>query len=102
MNTQEVINQLENLRKLGPNWDSYDGSPIEPICISAAIAFVQNLASHVPAPSVVPSTHGHVNLEWHTEGLELEIEFVSETCIRGLFADCTDGATWEFRAKLVE
>lgn len=94
---------LQQLLKLEPGWDSYGGSPIDPKCVALALKFVSTiLPNDTSAPAVVPTSQGGVQLEWHTGGVDLEIEFVSATCIRGLFADCTDGATWEFRAKLVE
>jgi hypothetical protein len=58
--------KLEELRKLDPNWDGYNGIPPSKEAISAAKRFMDSLF-------IVPSTDGGVQLEWHVHDVDLEI-----------------------------
>jgi hypothetical protein len=49
-------------------WDSYDSEPLQDGPIEAARLFLSRL-------NVVPTVHGGVQLEWHTDGATLEVEF---------------------------
>lgn len=60
--------KLEELRKLHPNWDGYDGMPPSEEALNAAKNFMDSLF-------IVPAPDGSVQLEWHAEGIDLEICF---------------------------
>ncbi len=93
---EPTVQSLGMLLQLGPNWDSYGGSPIAPRCVAAALDLVFGaLPYDTPVPSVVPTSGGGLQLEWHTRGAELEVEFLSATRVRGLFEDATSGRRWE-------
>jgi hypothetical protein len=55
----------------------------------------KTLRDDSPAPSVVPTSSGGLQLEWHTGGIDLEVEFVSTSRIWGLFEDRVTGEKWE-------
>jgi hypothetical protein len=59
---------LAKLRQLKPGWDSYGGkAPTrEALHVAETVALW--------APQVVPMSHGGVQLEWHVNGVDLEIE----------------------------
>ena len=93
---EPTVQSLEQLLQLEPNWDTYGGSPIAPGCVVAALKLVFDiLRDDTPAPSVVPTSRGGLQLEWHTRGVDLEVEFLSATRVCGLFEDTIDDTSWE-------
>lgn len=61
---------LREMRKLGPNWDSYGAPRIEPRAIDQAILMLDSLSGNWQA---VPCSDGSVQLEKHDNGFEIEI-----------------------------
>jgi hypothetical protein len=51
-----------------------------------------------PAPSVVPTSRGGVQLEWHTPLGELEISVNAAGSVSGFFEDVA-GDEWEFEQE---
>jgi len=93
---EPTVQSLKKLLDLPPDWDSYGGSPIDPTCVYAALILVSGiLPDNAPAPSVVPTSRGGLQLEWHTRGVDLEVEFLSSTRVCGLFEDVIAGTSWE-------
>lgn len=72
-----AIAKLNALLTLPQNWNSYGSLPIEPATIRRAFQFmVQALPSQAPAPAIVPTPSGGIQLEWHQDGIDLEIELL--------------------------
>ena len=66
---------LEELLKLPANWNSYGAAPIRPDAVEAARDVLGKIVrSDTPPPAVVPTVRGGIQLEWHTQGIDLEIE----------------------------
>jgi hypothetical protein len=73
----DCIESLNNLRNLEPNWDTYGAPAIAPESIDTAIRLARFLPDHaMPEPSVVPTSGGGVQLEWHQGGFDIEVEFL--------------------------
>lgn len=75
---QAAIRAAQELAALAPGWNSYRAEAISDRAIAAAIQFLLEVASDVPAlasPSVVPTVRGGVQLEWHAGGVDVEVEF---------------------------
>lgn len=90
-----AIARLEELVKLRPNWDSYGGLPVKPRSAEIALQILGNLMLETtPAPSIVPTASGHVQLEWHTGGIDLEVEVLSPILLRASFEDQETGEEW--------
>jgi hypothetical protein len=65
-----------DLLTLPPNWDSYGAGAIDPKVIHYAMNVMNGLlGSSSPAPRVVPLSSGGVQLEWHRQGVDLEVVF---------------------------
>lgn len=93
---EPTVRSTDRLLRLGPDWDTYGGCPVDLKCAVAAIRLAFNtLRDDTPVPSVVPTSRGGLQLEWHTRGVDLEIEFLSATRVCGLFEDQVTGACWE-------
>ena len=89
-----VEQQLRELLELKANWDSYGSRA--PSLASAndlldVLALVMN--EDTPAPSVVPCSCGHFQAEWHINGVDLEIEVVTQTDIPVSYADAV--TSWD-------
>jgi hypothetical protein len=63
---------IEALANLPVDWDTYGAGPIGPLPIDAAKRFLHAITS---PPSVVPSSNGGVQLEWHVHGWDIEVMF---------------------------
>jgi hypothetical protein len=93
---EPMVQSLGKLLQLEPDWDTYGGSPIDPMCVVAALKLaLEVLPDDMPVPSVVPTSRGGLQLEWHTRGVDLEVEFLSATRVCGLFEDADSGTWWE-------
>lgn len=96
--------ELEALRHLNKNWDSYGAPRINRQSLTEARSLLRELArSKTPAPSVVPTSDGSVQLEWHTRGIDLEVRWISTTTVhvcledlRGVLGAIDDDLLYDF------
>lgn len=70
----EVTARLQELLRLEPGWDGYRAKPIN---LQLAI-YSQNIISavcskHTPRPSIVPGTNEDLQIEWHVNGVHVEV-----------------------------
>ncbi len=71
---QEVTRQLELLFGLQPGWDGGHASTPSMNAIRAAIELLSlGLSPSSPAPALVPTPDGGLQLEWHLSRVEIEI-----------------------------
>ena len=91
-----TVQSLVEALDLPHGWDSYGGKAIDPRCIAAALEMLMRvMRKNTPKPAVVPTSRGGIQLEWHTRGVDLEVEFLSPTHVRGLFGDLRAGTELE-------
>ncbi len=99
---------LVALLGLPSGWDSYGAQAIAPSHVDAALqVLLRIMRRDSPTPAVVPTNRGGVQLEWHTSGIDLEIETLSTQRLLVSFQDATTGTEWEGEivanlARLVE
>jgi len=75
---EPTLRTLGNLLVLSAGWDSYGARAPDPSCVLAAWRLLAAvMRDNIPAPSVVPTVRGGVQLEWHRNGADLEIEVVA-------------------------
>jgi hypothetical protein len=67
---------LEELRRLPENWDSYGASRIDKTALIGAIRLLIDNNFQGPAPYVIPTPHGGIQLEWQDThgGVEIVID----------------------------
>lgn len=76
---EEAADRLAELAELGPGWDGHGGHEPEFSYISQAIEFLSSvMRPTTPTPSIVPTSDGGLQLEWHRAGLDVEILFSPE------------------------
>jgi hypothetical protein len=65
-----------DLLALPPNWDSYGAGAIDLKVVHDAMNVINGLLGPTsPAPRVVPLSSGGLQLEWHRQGVDLEVVF---------------------------
>ncbi|MGV3724590.1 MAG: hypothetical protein ACO1SX_27150, partial [Actinomycetota bacterium] len=60
------------LLELPENWDSYGAKPITPAAVETAARVAAVLKAR--DPQAMPLACGGVQLEWHADGVDVEIE----------------------------
>ena len=92
-----TMEAMQRLSRLPANWSSYGSRQIEDVAIiSAARMLAKLLGPQGFAPTVMPTLHGGVQLEWHRSGSDVEIELSAEGTISYIYAyDRQRDVTWE-------
>jgi hypothetical protein len=73
---RSVESQLQDLFGLGYGWDTYRARQIQPQAAEAALSFLLKHATQSTKPPwVVPLGDGGIQLEWHGNGIDLEVAF---------------------------
>lgn len=71
-----VLKGFANLATLSDNWDGEGAPRIDRDTMNRALAAIERLlACDAKAPSIVPLAHAGLQIEWHRNGKDLEIEF---------------------------
>jgi hypothetical protein len=71
-----LVQGFVDVLTLPPNWDSYQAKTIDPQIVRDAMNFVVGvLAPGTPAPRVMPLSNGGIQLEWHRNGIDVEVVF---------------------------
>jgi hypothetical protein len=74
----QTVQTLIELLELPGGWNSYDASPIRKENVNFSVDLLSRLMrADTPAPQVVPKVRGGVQLEWHTRGVNIEIDIES-------------------------
>jgi len=70
-----VAKRSAELLTLPDGWDTYGSSRVNPRAAAYALRLLLLISStNTPAPSLVPLADGGVQVEWHTDGADLEVE----------------------------
>ena len=71
-----VLQGFANLVTLNDNWDGEGARRIDPATINRALAAMEEVLPHdASAPSIVPLQNSGLQVEWHRNGKDVEIEF---------------------------
>ena len=93
---EPAIDELKALVQLPNDWNSYGARPVARWAAEETlIVLLETMDSATPQPIVVPTNRGGVQLEWHTEGIDLEIEILGSGQYSVLFEDRQSGDEWE-------
>jgi hypothetical protein len=69
-----VIRSAVALLNLETGWNSYQAQPVETQNVIRSITLLSDLLDDTtPTPQIVPTVRGGVQIEWHRNGLDLEI-----------------------------
>jgi hypothetical protein len=92
--------QLEKLRRLEENWDSYHGQPITEEALRVAEMYFDFFVSIKTEPQLIPTSDGGVSIEWAQEGAVFWIE--PEGSIISVSYYDMNNQGWEARYKEIE
>lgn len=93
-----ALEVLVELRTLPRNWNSYGALPIADRAIQVAIALLHDvMPERAPHAQIVPTAPGGVQLEWHTGGIDMEIEVEPNGEASVICEDLRTGEEWEGR-----
>lgn len=91
-----VLERLVGLLELPHNWDSYGASTVGREEVERALGILAStMTEGTPIPSIVPTSRGSVQLEWHLGGVDLEVESLEEETVAVSFEDLRSGEEWE-------
>ncbi|MFN0171444.1 MAG: hypothetical protein ACKV22_33935 [Bryobacteraceae bacterium] len=91
-----VLQGFANLVSLTDNWDGEGASRIDRTTINRALAAIERLlASDGPAPSIVPLSDSGLQIEWHRNRRDLEIEFTPNGRVEFYYFDEETGEEHE-------
>ena len=92
-----IAKEFDEVLKLRANWNSYGARQVEPECIRFVLEELLPFAMRpsIPVPAVVPTNRGGIVLEWHTRGIDLEVEVVLPGCLHIFYEDAQTGESWE-------
>jgi len=92
----QTANSIAELLWLPRNWDSYNALPIDMARVGSVLrVLLSTLDDRSPAPSVVPLSNGGIQIEWHRNSVDLEIESISANRFGLYFADDESGESLE-------
>ena len=71
----ELRDRFDELTSLPRGWDGYAGRPVSFTCAQFAANLIERLyVKGVPAPQLVPGSDGTVQIEWHRNQFDVEID----------------------------
>ncbi len=75
---RELKGRLDDLCSLPRGWDGYAGQPVTFNVAQFAANLIERLCiDDVPAPQLVPGSDGTLQLEWHLNGYDIEIDVLA-------------------------
>ena len=70
----EVVSTLCRFVELPENWDSYGGRPLRHDTGMFALQLINGvMGPAIPSPHFIPVADGGVQIEWHMNGLDIEL-----------------------------
>lgn len=93
----KVQAKLAELSRLQPGWDSYGAREPQVEYLNAAMTLLSEvMLEDTPVPWIVPTPDGRVQIEWHEQDIDLEIELVDSSSFSIGFEDFSKGLDEEF------
>lgn|ERR1022692_238130 len=85
-----------DILELGSGWNSYSAQPVDPRAVETAGSLLACImAPSTPTPVIVPTVRGGLQLEWHKNGLDIEISVNPSRPITVYAIDNRSGQEWE-------
>lgn len=72
---RSVLQQVQEILALRDGWDGFNAGPIKNDVIEFSVRVLEDIMRpNTPAPHMTPMSHEGLMLEWHENGIDLEIE----------------------------
>ena len=70
-----ALRRAIELQQLPRGWNSHGAEPVSDVAFGQTIAFLAGyLVPGVASPALVPTVRGGLQLEWHRQGVDIEVE----------------------------
>lgn len=97
--SKAVKTRIEDLIRLPNGWDGYQGRPLSFELASFVASMLEKLyLPGIRVPSLVPGSDGSVQIEWHYDGWDIELDVLG---IQDVQASCTNFATNETEEQTI-
>ena len=74
-----TVERMNELLGLQPNWDSYGARCVEKHAVETALEILgMVMKPSTSPPTVVPTVEGGIQIEWHQNNIDLEVEVKPE------------------------
>ena len=84
----DILNQLTGISALVDGWDSHGANAVSTARLIQTYDLLCSIMQHnTPPPTLVPTTSGSIQIEWHTCDVDLEILLLSDTDLDVDFED---------------
>jgi hypothetical protein len=98
---KETEETLQAFTTLPAGWDSYGAKSIDAHVVDAAIELLHRIVQYnTLKPAVVPTNRSGIQIEWHTRGVDLEIEITPHGEIRLFYENLQENTEEEFALGL--
>ena len=85
-----ISQRIDELRELPADWDSYGAEPVADKAAETAMDVLTGFClDGVMMPTIVPTSSGGLQAEWHIADADLEIEFCPDGRMNLVFEDPT-------------
>ena len=72
---RHAVGRVIELLQLPPGWNTHGAEPVSDVAFVRTVEFLSEyLAAGVAGPAVVPTVRGGIQLEWHRQGVDIEVE----------------------------
>lgn len=101
--TDRAIRRLTELCHLPVGWDGHHGLPTNrDTAYFAATIVALMMNPRIPMPSILPLSNGGLQIEWHRNQWDVEIEVAGPYHIAVYTNDLTSGVDHEFALKSID
>ena len=88
---QRAEHTLQRFLTFQERWDSYQARRIDPHVIDTVRQLIRRyMRRDTPEAQLVPTNRGGVQLEWHTQGIDLEIDVISPGHLHLFYSNTTN------------
>lgn len=102
----DIKERLEHLLDLERGWDGYQGASVSFANANFALRVLEAICnSDTPAPQIVPGTEGDLQIEWHTDTVEIELHVIAPNNVQAWICNDEtgkDGKELEFTNNFIE
>lgn len=92
-----VMARLEHLVSLPEGWDGHGGRAVSvSTALFALHILFETLDRSRPSPQILPLSYGGLQIEWHEQGIDLEVEIIGSNEILVTFEDHVMGDSDQF------
>jgi hypothetical protein len=93
---EKLESRFNELGKLKPGWDGYSGGSVPFSIARFSAELLQRIFNaNLPPPSLVPGSDGSVQIEWHRNGYDIEIDVLAPFDVVAVRHDLRTGKTEE-------